>query len=230
MTEREWLTSTSAQRMLQYVVPRMDDRKPRLFAVACYRRLVPVLSDRHRCARARTSLTFVRRALRVMAIAERYAEGEVGDAERVAARATIEDGTGAVAWTAFAALAHPCRAADAGNSAVLAAVWAIGEKTSAARYLRKELRAWQRGAVRDLFGNPFRTPRIDPTWLTWNNRAVAKLATQIYDKSAFDRLPVLADALEEAGCSDRILLNHLRSAGPHYRGCWALDALLGKSP
>lgn len=228
MTEREWLTSTSAQRMLQYIVERCGDRKPRLFAVACYRRLVPMLSDRARCARARTSLAFVRRGLRAMTVAERYAEGEAGDAERQAARQNIEDGGGAVAWTAFAALAHPCRAAEAGNSAVLAAVWALGEKTAAARAVRKELRVWQRGAVRDLFGNPFRPSSIEPDWLAWNGRAIARMARDIYERAAFERLPLLADALEEAGCTDAALINHLRDDGLHFRGCWALDLLLGK--
>ena len=228
MTEREWLTSTSAQRMLQHIVERCGDRKPRLYAVACYRRLAPLLADRARCIRARTSLAFVRRALRAVAVAERYAEGEVGDAERVAARQTIAHGGGAVAWTAFAALAHPCRAAEAGNSAVLAIVWALGEKTAAARALRKELRAWQRNAVRDLFGNPFRPTTLDPGWLAWNARAVPRMARDIYERSAFERLPLLADALEEAGCTDAALLNHLRDDGPHLRGCWALDLILAK--
>lgn len=228
MTEREWLTSTSAQRMLQFIVEQCGDRKPRLFAVACYRRLVPLLNNRSRCARARTSPAFVRRAGRAMAVAERYAEGEVDDAERMAARETIQDGGGAVAWTAFSALAHPCRAAEAGNAAVLAAVWALGEKTAAARQVRKELRTWQRGAVRDIFGNPFRMPTIEPAWLTWNSRAVAKLAREIYERGAFERMPLLADALEETGCADETLLGHLRGEGMHVRGCWALDALLGK--
>jgi hypothetical protein len=84
--------------------------------------------------------------------------------------------------------------------------------------------------LRDIFGNPFRPlPAIDPAWLTWSGGTVRKLAEAIYDERAFDRLPVLADALEDAGCSDAGLLGHLRGPGPHARGCWALDLLLGKS-
>lgn len=229
MTEREWLTSTSAQRMLQYLLPHSPDRKLRLFAAACYHRIMPLLADRTRCDRARTSVAFMRRAQRAVRVAERLADGEVDDAERVAARETIREGTGAAAWTAFAALADPCRPVDAGNSSILAVVWAVGEKTEAARKLRKELRLWQRRLVREFFGNPFRPVALDPAWLAWNDHAVTRLAERIYEDRDFDRLPLLADALEEAGCGERALLQHLRGSGPHCRGCWALDAVLGKN-
>ena len=69
---------------------------------------------------------------------------------------------------------------------------------------------------------------IDPSWLAWNNGIVVKMAQAVYEERAFDRLPVLADALEEAGCADADLLSHLRGPGPHVRGCWAVDLLLGK--
>ena len=76
-----------------------------------------------------------------------------------------------------------------------------------------------------LFGNPFHPVSLNPTWLT--DTAVS-LATGIYDDRAFDRLPILADALQEAGCDSDDLLNHFRGPGPHVRGCWALDLVLGK--
>jgi hypothetical protein len=83
--------------------------------------------------------------------------------------------------------------------------------------------------LRDIFGNPFRpTPGIDPGWLTRGGNAVAAVARTVYEGRAFDRLPVLADALEDAGCADPDLLGHLRGPGPHVRGCWALDLVLGK--
>jgi hypothetical protein len=83
--------------------------------------------------------------------------------------------------------------------------------------------------IRDVFGNPFRPVGIDPAWLAWNDGAIRKLAEGIYRERALSRLPVLADALEEAGCSEADVLGHLREPGPHTRGCYALDALLGKS-
>ena len=80
--------------------------------------------------------------------------------------------------------------------------------------------------IRDIFGNPFRRVALDPAWLQWNGGTVRKMAEAIYDDRAFDRLPILADALEEAGCTDRAVLDHCRWAGAHVRGCWVLDRIL----
>jgi hypothetical protein len=82
--------------------------------------------------------------------------------------------------------------------------------------------------IRDLFGNPFRCVTVDPSWLTYRNGTVSKLAATIYEERAFDRMPLLADALEDAGCTDPSILDHLRGPGPHVRGCWVVDLLLGK--
>ena len=85
---------------------------------------------------------------------------------------------------------------------------------------------WQITFLRDIFGNPFRPVLADPAWLT--PTAVA-LAAAIYEDRAFDRLPVLADALEEAGCTDADVLLHCRRPGEHVRGCWVVDMVLGKA-
>jgi hypothetical protein len=69
--------------------------------------------------------------------------------------------------------------------------------------------------------------RPEPSWLAWNGGTVAKLATAIDDAHDFARLPLLADALEDAGCADAEWLAHLRGPGPHVRGCRALGLLLG---
>ena len=79
--------------------------------------------------------------------------------------------------------------------------------------------------LRDLFGNPFRPANIAPSCRP--SKLVA-LAQGIYDNYAFDRLPVFADALEEAGCDNPEVLNHCRAPGPHVRGCWVVDLVLGK--
>lgn len=68
---------------------------------------------------------------------------------------------------------------------------------------------------------------VDPAWLSWNDGVVAKMAQAIRDERSFDRLPILADALEEAGCTDAEFLNHCRERGPHGRGCWVVDLLAG---
>lgn len=87
----------------------------------------------------------------------------------------------------------------------------------------------------DIFGNPFHPVTIDPAWLAWNNGTIVKLAQTIYDERELPsghldtgRLAILADALEDAGCTNADILAHCRSAGPHVRGCWVVDLLLCK--
>jgi hypothetical protein len=93
----------------------------------------------------------------------------------------------------------------------------------------QELRQSQAALLRCIFGIPFRPlPRLNSAWLAWEGGTVPKLAAALYDERAFDRLAVLADALEEAGCTDQSILDHLRGPGPHVRGCWAVDLVLGK--
>ena len=80
--------------------------------------------------------------------------------------------------------------------------------------------------VRCIFGNPFRPATLDPNWRT---STVLTLAQGIYDERAFDRLPILADALQNAGCANEEMLAHCRGEGPHARGCWVVDLVLGKA-
>jgi hypothetical protein len=79
--------------------------------------------------------------------------------------------------------------------------------------------------LRDIFGNPFRRIALDPAWLIWQGGTIPILAKAIYDERNFDHLPILADALEEAGCHDTDILGHCRHPGPHVRGCWVVDLL-----
>ena len=81
------------------------------------------------------------------------------------------------------------------------------------------------GLLREIVGNPFRPLQIDPSWRT---STVRDLAISAYDERAYDRLPILADALEDAGCVEQEVLDHLRGPGPHVRGCWALDLVLDR--
>jgi hypothetical protein len=89
--------------------------------------------------------------------------------------------------------------------------------------------------LRCVFGPlPFRWPAVDPAWLAWDGGTAVRLARGVYEGRELPsgtlgpaRLAVLADVLEEAGCADADILNHLRGPGPHVRGCWALDLLLG---
>lgn len=81
--------------------------------------------------------------------------------------------------------------------------------------------------IRDIFGNPFNPVTFDPLWRTSD---VLALARGIYDNRAFDGMPILADALQEAGCNNPLVLAHCRNAGVlHVRGCWVVDLVLNKS-
>jgi hypothetical protein len=82
--------------------------------------------------------------------------------------------------------------------------------------------------LRDIIRNPFHRPKRKTRAVELESRTVQRLAQSIYEDRAFDRLPIVADALEEAGCTDAEILAHCRGPGPHVRGCWVVDLLLGK--
>jgi hypothetical protein len=86
----------------------------------------------------------------------------------------------------------------------------------------------QCNCLRDIFGSPFRAMTVEPALLAWGDGITRRLAEAIYEERAFDRLPILADALEEAGCTEQGILDHLRDPGPHARGCFALDLVLAR--
>jgi hypothetical protein len=144
------------------------------------------------------------RSKRLVELAERYADGKASEAELAGARRIAYPGH-------LLSMIEP----EIANEAFAFVRWARQEPARQVKHLR------------ELF-NPFRRRCIDPAWLAWHGGTVRQLAQAIYDERAFDRLPVLADALEEAGCDEADLLGHLRGPGPHLLGCWAVDALLGK--
>jgi hypothetical protein len=85
---------------------------------------------------------------------------------------------------------------------------------------------YQAELLRDVVGNPFRPAGADPTWFARSGNTVRRVAKAIYEDRRFQDLPVLADALEDAGCTDVEFLSHCRGSGPHVRGCWVIDQLL----
>ncbi len=121
-------------------------------------------------------------------------------------------------------------AAEAATEAVNAVTRAIPEN---ARGYNKRYRdvsnsetAYQANALREIFGNPFRAVTLDQAWLTSD---VLALTRGIYEEKAFDRMPILADALQDAGCTNEAVFLHCRDTSiTHIRGCWVLDLLLGK--
>lgn len=115
--------------------------------------------------------------------------------------------------------------------------WSLAASTAATRWLsqtqwheeytqaRDAAKARHFNLFRCIHGNPFRPVTFAPAWLT---PTVVGLAAAIYEERAFDRLPILADALQDAGCEDEQVLGHCRGDGPHVRGCWVVDGVLGK--
>ena len=91
-----------------------------------------------------------------------------------------------------------------------------------------DIRVRQCNLFREVFGNPFHPSTIAPALKAWNDGTVLKLARAIHDEEAFGHLPILGDALEDAGCTNAEILKHCRGPGPHIPGCWVVDLLLGK--
>jgi hypothetical protein len=215
MTEVEWLTCTDPGSMLKYLRAngQASDRKLRLFEVACCRR-IELLPKEGRSDDA-------------VKIAERAADGlcdarELARAERLAvyaSRAAVDRG----------ADASICRARLAAQCAVNPQTINAANDTSLVAREAGVGFDIQAILVRDLWGNPHRPARVAPNWLRWNDAILAKLAEAIYADYSFNWLPILADALEEAGCTHSDFLNHCRQPGEHVRGCWVIDLILGKS-
>jgi hypothetical protein len=207
MTEQEWSESTDPWKMLDFLKGRASDRKLRLFAVACCRGVWPLLKPKG--------------LRRVVAVAERYAEGKASGSELRSACWALSERTEpaakAVRWAA---------AEDAGEAARLAREW-VGLLVASTR--GDEGGPRQADCLRDLIGNPFRSVTLAPSWLAWHDGLPVSMAQKMYESPDFSDMPVLADALEEAGCRDADILGHCRSGGEHFRGCWAIDLCLGKS-
>jgi hypothetical protein len=232
MTEAEWLKSTNPREMLAFLRDQVSDRKLRLFACACCRRIWHLLVDE----RSRSAVE----------VAEGYADGLqsrralASAVQRARRRAESVDNLGddAASYAAcWAGTFSPdaileCAWAAADAAAFFASAKAAGVGEDALSYytgldagVQVAEPAAQARLLRDIIGNPFRPVAIDPAWLTPQVVAVARA---VYKGRQWDELAVLADALQEAGCSSADLLAHLRSGGEHVRGCWALDLILGR--
>jgi hypothetical protein len=136
--------------------------------------------------------------------------------------------TASAVWTATSLAAD---FVEAGYSLLDSAINTANQASDPAPNPQAE-KAAQAGILRDIFGNPLRPIALAPAWRT---PTVAGLAQTAYDNRLLpagtldtDRLAILADALEEAGCTNADMLNHLRGPGPHVLGCWAVDLILGK--
>jgi hypothetical protein len=225
MTESEWRACDDPEEILEYLRGKASDRKLRLFAVACCRRIWHLLIDE--------------RSRKAVLVAERDADqarpeevSEVFYQSQCAFRVCeyASDCHADAAWAA-------CQLAEPSEDRLEKAVRVALLAASAAGYPTDSCYSTDRDKIeveyehqchllRDVFGNPFRPASTSTAWLLPN---VIALAQMIYEERAFDRLPELAAALEEAGCHDADTLGHCRQAGPHVRGCWVVDAILGKT-
>jgi hypothetical protein len=236
MTEAEWLACDHPRPMLTFLNNTVSDRSLRLLAVACCWRVGHLADQEGEVARLEG------RAL--LELAERLADGEATDQECDQVPAPDYGSANHFQNAARLAALQDVRnnVEDSLDTAALvagvAAYVAVGERNPHATDLVGEdammearEKEWEEQAalIRELFGNPFRPSSVGAFLLVWSEGIIRKLAEGIHADRAFDRMPILADALEEAGCADDAILTHLRSPGPHVRGCWALDLLLGKS-
>jgi hypothetical protein len=225
VTEAEWLAATNPEPMLALLRDKMSERKARLFGCACCRSIWSSLTDD--------------RSRQAVEVAERFTDGLATDEELDVAH-----------WAAFAVSRNAPSSFFEPDPSPFLRVQAACQLTGhlgAARpegediftgmssivfltaFKNPDAFAHRAALLRCIAGSPFRLePDDNPDWLTWNVGTVRDLATEIYEGRAFDRLPLLADALEDAGCADAAMLGHLRVPGPHCRGCWVVDRLSGR--
>jgi hypothetical protein len=223
MTEADWLVSNDPTAMLAQVGEHAGERKLRLFACACCRLLWRDLIDE--------------RSRAAVEAAERHADGLLSDEElqaafRQASRAAIEIRGHRILPAATTLLFRRPRDPERLFRAAFLAGFAAGDDIGDVqlhihRGAGHPLDAPTRARIlRCLLGNPFRP--IASRVVEYPTHLVA-WAHGIYDERAFDEMPILGDALDEAGCTDQPLLDHLRDPGVHVRGCWAIDRLTGRN-
>jgi len=228
MTEAEWLAEADPTRLIQFVEGRLSARKRRLLAAALCR-----VADRHadtpELARALNEVEWfadglagapeldrARQRCRVMAVQQR------SQSDRLALEGGPEDSLPALeqhelAWAVAYAAAVSVTLRD-----VLMRLSGEFERSPDGRFASA-----CRDRVLDVVGNPFRPAAFDPSWRT---STALSLASQMYDSRDFGAMPILADALQDAGCTSDDILGHCRDAhATHVRGCWVVDGVLNRA-
>jgi hypothetical protein len=257
MTEQEWLACTNPKGMVEFVDTQASDRKKRLFAVACCRR---IWCEEACCRRIWIKIPDPRVEWAVEVV-ERFADGLANGSDREAAVRAVStasqenrewtwgdpdacEGPGGT-WNvpfhdALSATAVIC---GTDQLVIIDHVYRGATRRIGSRF--KGRIEWMPGTehmpeegmdtsdlIREIFGNPFRPVTLDAAWRT---PTVLALATAAYENHILPagtlepaRVGVLADALEDVGCTNEAILSHCRGPGPHVRGCWVIDLLLGK--
>ena len=231
MTEEEWLACNDPERMAKFLRAGASDRKLRLFAAACCRAFW-----------AELNLEVTRSAIETN---ERYADGEATEEELRRLRSAAHS-------TAWSAQYYTRREPHGGDppaqrlyyrerlgtpsDETLGRLYLVAFMANNNPRLRSDemplltrdpiLASLAPSLLREVFGNPFRPVAFDPAWRT---DTALILARQMYESREFSAAPILADALQDAGCDSEELLDHLRDPNAtHVRGCWAVDLVLGK--
>ena len=247
MTEAEWLTCTDPEPMLEFLRGRTSDRKLRLFGCGCCRRVWGAIPrDLNR------EVVIAVERFPESPPSEEYPGGVFDHpvlGEALSASNSIEyqlmlaqpaDDHRPVLWrvgpasgAAYLAVKYLGRTYYKGTPLSCAKpVARCAARSAAAAGTDRTEEAAQAGLLRCIFGNPFRPVALDRSWKTPIALAIAQAAYEDRIVPAghlySDKLAVLADALEDGGCTDAAILGHLRGPGPHVRGCWALDLILGR--
>ena len=243
MTESDWLAGTHPAELLRAVRDRVSHRKLRLLAVACCRRHEDLIQAK-RSAPLRRRLELAEAiadgTMRIEEFGSDYPLGGRGD-RAITSLSTIRRAVYALGWPEAG---RPNWDLDEATGEFTPRPWQPGEYAehftirvlffaahSASRPRPDVLQAAmdcesaaQADLVRCIIPSPFRPVAFDPDWQT---AAAVALARTLYESRDFATAPVLADALEDAGCADPAVLDHLRGPGPHARGCWVVDEVLG---
>jgi hypothetical protein len=228
MTEEKWLSACDLEALIKYLEDKTSERKLRLYSCACAR-LVQRLFPNERCETA-------------VQVAERFADRMVGASEllghwQIAHDITARlnnsylhrrDPTQKVAWAAANAARYTLEEAALECAEVNCQTYFIYpyELPQWEALWPRKSEEYYLNCLYDIFGNPFRLVAIDPDWRTSN---VVSLAKDMYESRDFTAMPILSDALQDAGCENADILDHCRGPGPHVRGCWVVDLLLGKA-
>jgi hypothetical protein len=217
MAEEFWLGATEPKTLLGFIKGISSDRKLRLFGCAC------VSATQHRPSSHYSTQHWDE----VLAAAYRLADNSISQHELC----DLSSRMNGLEWitanlgdnclghaTQIELLAETLKLRDELFSGILGPQWEWRPSLQ-----QQVIYAY---CLRDIFGNPFRGVTLDPSWRT---STVVALAQAIYQENAFDQMPILADALQDADCDNEDILNHCRQPGEHCRGCWVLDLILGKS-
>jgi hypothetical protein len=226
LNKSQWLKSKNPSKMLESLRGKGNGRKLRLFACACCNNLKDsILSES---------------AKNAIEVIERFADSKASVEELAGARQVAEDASNEVEddssyAVVIAAAEEPWETTAVIREVEMEAAYSVEAALEAMPELKSEFgtrvqretkaRGITANLVRDIFGNPFQPVTFDPRWLS---STVIDLARTIYDERVFERMPILADALMDAGCDSEEILAHCHGTGPHVRGCWVVDLILAK--